>query len=81
MESAGPGVEVLARFEGHIVAARGEGVLVTAFHPELTDDARLHELFIEMIRRGQSAAAEPGGAAKPRAAREPGRAATAGANR
>ena len=81
VESAGPGVEVLARFEGHIVAARGDDVLVTAFHPELTDDARLHELFIEMIRRGQSAAAEPGGAAKPRAFGEPGRAATAGANR
>ena len=81
VESAGPGVEVLARFEGHIVAARGDDVLVTAFHPELTDDARLHELFIEMIRRGQSAAAEPGGAAKPRAFGELGRAATAGANR
>jgi 5'-phosphate synthase pdxT subunit len=81
VESAGPGVEVLARFDGHIVAARGDGVLVTAFHPELTDDTRLHELFIEMIHRGRGAAAEPGGAAEPRAAGEPGRTASAAANR
>jgi pyridoxal 5'-phosphate synthase pdxT subunit len=81
VESAGPDVEVLALFEGHIVAARGAGVLVTAFHPELTEDTRLHELFIEMIRRGKRAAAEPGGAAERLAAGEPGRAATAGANR
>ena len=81
VESAGPDVEVLARHDGHIVAARGEGVLVTAFHPELTADTRLHELFIEMIRRGSGAAAEPGGVAQPRAIGEPGRAATAAANR
>ena len=54
VESAGPGVEVLATCEGHIVAAREGGVLVTAFHPELTDDTRLHELFIAMIRRGRA---------------------------
>jgi hypothetical protein len=73
-------VDVLARFEGHIVAARGEGVLVSAIHPELTEDTRLHELFIDMIRRGQGAAAEPGGAAQPRAAGKPDRAAAAGAS-
>ncbi len=51
IESAGPDVEVLAACEGHGVAARQGRVLVTAFHPELTDDTRLHELFVAMIRR------------------------------
>ena len=55
VESAGPAVEVLATCEGHIVAAREGGVLVTAFHPELTDDARVHELFVSMITRRESA--------------------------
>jgi len=44
----GPGVEVLASHEGHPVAIRGEGVLACAFHPELTDDPRLHALFMAM---------------------------------
>jgi len=72
IESAGPGVEVLAGCEGHVVAAREDRVLVTAFHPELTDDTRLHELFIEMIRR-DSAAQKPERAAQPRTAGKPGR--------
>jgi 5'-phosphate synthase pdxT subunit len=44
----GPEVEVLAFHEGRPVAIRGEGVLATAFHPELTDDPRLHALFMAM---------------------------------
>jgi 5'-phosphate synthase pdxT subunit len=44
----GDGVEVLASYEGHPVAIRGEGVLATAFHPELTEDPRLHALFMAM---------------------------------
>jgi 5'-phosphate synthase pdxT subunit len=56
IESAGPGVEVLATYDGHAVAAHQGRVLVTAFHPELTDDTRVHELFLAMIR-GRSAAA------------------------
>ncbi len=40
--------KVLARIDGHIVAARHGKVLVAAFHPELTPDTRLHELFLEM---------------------------------
>lgn len=44
----GPGVEVLAEHDGHPVAVRGEGVLACAFHPELTDDPRLHALFMAM---------------------------------
>jgi pyridoxal 5'-phosphate synthase pdxT subunit len=81
VESAGPGVEVLATCEGHIVAAREGDVLVTAFHPELTDDTRLHELFIHMIRRRQTAACAPQGATADCDAGEPGRAAAAAGHR
>ena len=44
-----PDVEVLAEVDGHIVAARQGNQLVTAFHPELDDDTRLHRLLIKMI--------------------------------
>ena len=58
IESAGPGVEVLAEHGGHPVAATQDGVLVTAFHPELTPDRRLHRRFAEMVAaaRGKVAA-------------------------
>jgi 5'-phosphate synthase pdxT subunit len=49
LESVGPGVEVLSEVDGKIVAARGENILVTAFHPELTDDARFHEYFLREV--------------------------------
>lgn len=81
VESAGAGVEVLAELDGHIVAAREGHVLVTAFHPELTDDTRLHELFITMIRRRQGAAAASGRAPADCDAGAPGRAAAAAGHR
>jgi 5'-phosphate synthase pdxT subunit len=46
---AGADVEILAGHEGHPVLARQGRVLVAAFHPELTDDTRLHELFLEEV--------------------------------
>jgi 5'-phosphate synthase pdxT subunit len=49
LESVGPGVEVLSEVDGKIVAARGENILVTAFLPELTDDARFHEYFLREV--------------------------------
>ena len=49
---AGPGVEILARTGGHIVAARQGNRLVTAFHPELTEDIRVHARFLEMAAAG-----------------------------
>ncbi|MEZ5126717.1 MAG: pyridoxal 5'-phosphate synthase glutaminase subunit PdxT [Thermoleophilia bacterium] len=55
IERVGPEVEILAEWEGHVVAARQDRVLVTAFHPELTDDARLHALFLHMLRDGHHA--------------------------
>ncbi len=51
----GPGVEILAEVDGHPVAAREGDVLAVAFHAELTDDERLHRLFLDAVR-----AARPG---------------------
>jgi pyridoxal 5'-phosphate synthase pdxT subunit len=47
--SAGKGVDVLAKIDGRIVAARQKNLLALAFHPELTADLRLHRYFLEMI--------------------------------
>ncbi len=49
IEEAGPEVEILASVEGKAVAARQGNMLVTAFHPELTTDTRIHELFLSMV--------------------------------
>jgi len=49
VERAGEGVEVLATVEGRPVLCREGAVLVSAFHPELSDDLRLHELFLKEI--------------------------------
>ncbi len=45
---AGERVDVLCRIDGHIVAAREDHMLVTSFHPELTEDSAFHRYFIEM---------------------------------
>jgi 5'-phosphate synthase pdxT subunit len=50
--SVGPGVEILAKHQGRIVAARYGAHLVTAFHPELTQDRRIHRLFVQMTLNG-----------------------------
>lgn len=44
IDDVGDGVEVLARVDGRPVAVRDGPVVATAFHPELTDDSRLHDL-------------------------------------
>lgn len=44
----GEGVNVLCRIDGHIVAAREENMLVTSFHPELTNNTVFHSYFIGM---------------------------------
>jgi 5'-phosphate synthase pdxT subunit len=54
----GPGVEVLASHAGHPVAIREGGVLACAFHPELTDDPRLHKLFMTMTTGARGRARE-----------------------
>ncbi|CAN5908673.1 pyridoxal 5'-phosphate synthase glutaminase subunit PdxT [soil metagenome] len=48
-EDVGPGVETLSEIDGRVVAARGDNILVTAFHPELTDDPRFHEYFLQEV--------------------------------
>lgn len=58
VERHGPGVEVLASYEGHPVAIREGNVLACAFHPELTDDPRLHALFMAMATGTRSRARE-----------------------
>ncbi len=58
VESMGTGVEVLATLAGaweaadRIVAVRQGNLLATAFHPELTGDLRVHELFVRMVGGG-----------------------------
>jgi 5'-phosphate synthase pdxT subunit len=48
--AAGDGVEVLAKLDGEPVLLRQGRFLVATFHPELTDDSRVHELFLESVR-------------------------------
>ena len=48
-----PGVEVLAEYQGHPILVREGHLLAAAFHPELTDDARVHELFIKMVQEAK----------------------------
>jgi pyridoxal 5'-phosphate synthase pdxT subunit len=47
---AGPDVEVLAALDGEPVLLRQGRFLVATFHPELTDDTRVHERFLELVR-------------------------------
>jgi 5'-phosphate synthase pdxT subunit len=49
IESVGSGVQILSTVDHHIVAAREKNMLVTAYHPELTADTRVHQYFIEQI--------------------------------
>ncbi len=52
VEDVGPGVEILATDPGasRIVAVRQGRALATSFHPELTADWRIHEMFVDMVR-------------------------------
>jgi 5'-phosphate synthase pdxT subunit len=49
VERAGPDVEVLATVDGHPVLCRQGAVTVTAFHPELSHDLRLHDHFLRSV--------------------------------
>jgi 5'-phosphate synthase pdxT subunit len=50
VREVGPEVEVLAEHEGEPVLLRQGRFLVASFHPELTDDTRVHERFLELVR-------------------------------
>ena len=49
--STGPQVQILSRFDGKIVAVQQENIIGTSFHPELSGDNRMHNLFIEQIAK------------------------------
>jgi pyridoxal 5'-phosphate synthase pdxT subunit len=49
VEDAGPEVEVLAEVDGHPVAVRQGNILAVAFHPELTEERRLHEWLVDKV--------------------------------
>jgi len=48
--ATGPDVEVLGELDGEPVLLREGRVLVASFHPELTDDTRVHERFLQLVR-------------------------------
>ena len=50
VDEYGAGVEVLAEIDGHPIAVREGNILAVAFHPELTDDGRIHEWLVERVR-------------------------------
>ncbi|HTW14192.1 MAG TPA: pyridoxal 5'-phosphate synthase glutaminase subunit PdxT [Nocardioides sp.] len=55
VEETGPGVEVLSRVErgeaaGRVVAVRQGSLMATSFHPEVGGDARVHRLFVDLVR-------------------------------
>ncbi len=51
VREVGDGVTVLAEVDGHPVAVQQGGLLAVSFHPELTDDPRLHERFLRDVAR------------------------------
>jgi 5'-phosphate synthase pdxT subunit len=53
VEERGDDVEVLAEMDGHPVAVRQGSITAVAFHPELTDDTRVHELLLDQVRAGK----------------------------
>jgi 5'-phosphate synthase pdxT subunit len=54
VRATGPDVEVLAEHEGRPVLVRDGRVLVASFHPELTEDTRVHEMFLAAVREAAS---------------------------
>ncbi len=54
VREVGKDVEVLAELDGEPVLLRDGQVLVASFHPELTDDPRIHERFLELVTEAMS---------------------------
>jgi 5'-phosphate synthase pdxT subunit len=57
VREAGPDVVVLAERDGEPVLLREGRFLVASFHPELTDDTRVHERFLELVKEATSVGA------------------------
>ena len=55
--ATGNGVEVVAELDGEPVLLRQGRFLIATFHPELTEDTRVHELFLDLVRAKRSEAA------------------------
>jgi 5'-phosphate synthase pdxT subunit len=55
VEDSGSGVEVLAEVDGHPVAVRQGDIMAVAFHPELTDDPRVHAWLVDRVRAATGA--------------------------
>ena len=53
ISSVGKKVEILSEVDGNIVAAKKNNILVTSYHPELNDDLKVHEFFIEMCKKSK----------------------------
>jgi len=53
IESVGERVDVMAVVQDHIVVAKQGNLLVSAFHPELTEDSRIHEYFLQMVKENK----------------------------
>lgn len=51
--SVGKKVEILSEVDGNVVAAKENNILVTSYHPELNDDLKVHEFFIEMCKKSK----------------------------
>ncbi|MBI2126283.1 MAG: pyridoxal 5'-phosphate synthase glutaminase subunit PdxT [Thaumarchaeota archaeon] len=51
VKEASQGVETLAKLDGEVVAVRQGNIVGTCFHPELSGDTRLHEYFVQMIKK------------------------------
>jgi pyridoxal 5'-phosphate synthase pdxT subunit len=51
VDEHGDDVEVLAEIDGHPVAVRQGNILAVAFHPELTEDRRVHEWLVQSVRQ------------------------------
>lgn len=59
IEAAGPGTEVLACVEGHIVGIQYQNQLAVSFHPEVTDNTGVHSYFLDIIRNRLKDAGQP----------------------
>ena len=62
IERVGAGVKVLAQRENHPVLVRQRNILAATFHPELSNDLRIHQLFLDMVKEAKmSSAAQQNG--------------------
>ena len=51
ISSVGKNVEILSEVDGNVFAAKENNILVTSYHPELNDNLKVHEFFVEMCKR------------------------------